>query len=236
METQVGKVENIYGKLLRMMFFAMNPFKKMVIETECNIHKSINEQSLMILKNDGYIDAYHFFSDYMHKLNEGVVWADQDFRSTGHFYSPRTGKGLRGSRNALSLAVEYYSAALKYWYEGDNDRAMFFLGASVHIVQDMTIPQHVNIRLLDNHRQYENFIKRTYINTPKFKTYSGGYYIGSIEEAVLCNARTALRIYSKLKRIKANSRRYYTISKFTLPLAQKTTAGCLLRFYKDVSR
>jgi len=46
----------------------------------------------------------------------------------------------------------------------------------------MTVPHHANVRLLDNHRQYENFIKRTYLNTPRFTVDRGGYYLSGIEE------------------------------------------------------
>ncbi|MCX7843498.1 MAG: zinc dependent phospholipase C family protein [Clostridia bacterium] len=231
-----GRVETAYGKLLTYFKLFISPFKKVVMHTECQIHKMINLQSLEILKNDKYIDAYNFFSDFITSINEGAVWADQDMRSSGHFYSPVNGKGLYGNTNALTLALEYYNNALKSWSEGKPEEAMFHLGATVHLVQDVTIPQHANIRLLDNHRQFESFIRRTYLNTPRFAADRGGYYIDSIKEAVTCNARNAIKIYNRLKHIKDISKRFYTISKFIIPLAQKTTAGCFLRFYKDVGK
>jgi phospholipase C len=229
-------VEKTYGKVFKYVLLAANPFKKSVIVTSCKIHKFINLQALEILKNDNYRDASTFFYDYIVNLNEGVVWADQDFRSTGHFYNPMKKRGLYGNKNALSLAVEYYSKALTNWKEGKIEDSMFFLGAAVHLVQDMTVPQHANIRLLDNHRQYENYIKKAYKSSPEFVTHRGGYYVDSIEEAVKCNARVAMKIYSKLRYIHDDLKRYHTIAKFTLPLAQKTTAGCFLRFYKDTGR
>jgi phospholipase C len=215
---------------------AVNPLKKAVLETECEIHKFINIQALIILHNDKYEDAYSFFCDYIEQLNEGVVWADEDFKSSGHFYSPIRNRGLYGNRNALSLAQEYYDNALKLWHEQNNDKSMFFLGAAVHLVQDMTVPQHANIRLLDDHRQYESFIKRTYLNTDRFVAFNGGYYLNDIEEFIRCNARTAIEIFSRLKKISEEEERFYTISRFTLPLAQKTTAGCLMSFYKAAPR
>lgn len=230
------RVEKTYGKLLKYMRAAVNPFKKAVIVTECQIHKFINVQALEILKNDGFEDAYGFFSDFITQLNAGVVWADQDLKSMGHFYNPFKEKGLYGNRNALSLSAEYYGKALFYWKTEDIDNSMFYLGAAVHLVQDMTVPQHANIRLLDSHKQYETFIKRTYLHTPEFSTSRGGYYyMQCIAEAITCNARNAIKIFSKLKEIEDQEKRFYTITKFTLPLAQKTTAGCLLMFYRDVA-
>jgi phospholipase C len=231
-----GKIEKSYSKVLKYAFYVANPFKKKVLCTECEIHKFINFQALEILKNDNYNDASSFFSDNITSINEGVVWADQDFKSSGHFYNPYKEKGLFGSSNALSLALGYYGNSLAQWKNGDIYKSMFYLGATVHLVQDMTVPQHANIRLLGDHRQYENFIKRTYHFTPKFRTNKGGYYLEEIGEFIRCNARTAMMIYDRLKSIEDDKKRYYTITKFTLPLAQKTTAGSLMRFYRDAAR
>jgi len=231
-----GRIEKTYGKAFKYFLFILNPLKKKVIRTECQIHKFINVQALKILKNDNYLDAHYFFSDYIADLNDGVVWADQDLKSSNHFYSPTKNRGLFGNGNALTLAVEYYEKAKQYWSLKDLNLSMFYLGAAVHLVQDMTVPHHANIRLLDKHRQYENYIKRTYLNTPRFASDRGGYYLDCIEEYVVCNARNAIKIHSRLRDIKDEQKRYYTITKFTLPLAQKTTAGCLLKFYKDISK
>lgn len=229
------KIEKVYGKIFMYVKRFANPFKKAIIQTECKIHQYINIQALEILKNDNYSDAYNFFSDFISDINEGAVWADQDFKSSGHFYNPDKNRGLYGNTNALSLSKEYYDQALELWRSGNLEKSMFYLGACVHIVQDMTIPQHANIRLLDSHRQFENFIKRTYLSSPRFIASKGGYYISSIEEAVRCNARNAIKIFTRLKAIEDNIQRYYTISKFIIPLAQKTSAGCFLLFYKDTS-
>jgi phospholipase C len=231
-----GSIERTYGFIMKYMMVAANPFKKMIIQTECEIHKFINFHALIILQNDNYLDAHSFFSDYIVELNDGVTWADQNFKSSNHFYNPSRNKGLYGSSDALSLATEYYSKALALWKENDTEKSIFYLGAAVHLVQDVTVPQHANIRLLNNHRQYENFIRRTYLSTPEFAVHRGGYYLDSIDETLICNAHNAIRIYNKLQNIKDDEKRYYTISKFTLPLAQRTTAGCLLRFYKDISK
>ncbi|ODM24778.1 zinc dependent phospholipase C family protein [Acetivibrio mesophilus] len=231
-----GRLERTYGRAFKYFLFAINPFKKAVIKTECVVHKYINIQALEILKNDKYIDAHCLFSDYIDDLNQGVTWADQDLKSANHFYNPYRKKGLYGNNNALTLAVSYYENALKYWYDAEPNLAMFYLGAAIHLVQDMTIPHHANIRLLDNHRQYENYIKRTYLNTPRYTVDRGGYYLSNIEEYITCNARNAIKIYSRLKDIKDVSKRFHVITKFTLPLAQKTTAGCYLTFYRDIAK
>ena len=232
-----GVMEKSYGRLLAYVRLLANPVKKTIIVTECKIHKFINIQALEILKNDKFYDAYSFFSDYILQLNEGVTWADQDLKSMGHFYNPYRGKGLYGNKNAMSLGVEYYRRATKDWRAGNIESSMFYLGAAIHLVQDMTVPQHANIRLLDSHKQYETFIKKSYLKFPAFTVYKGGYYyMSSIDEAITCNARNAIKIFSRLKAIDNEARRFHIITKFILPLAQKSSAGCLLMFYRDTAR
>lgn len=228
------KIEKLYGKIFKYFSRAINPFKKVVIRTECEIHKFINNQALEILKNDNYKDAYSLFSHYILEINKGVVWADQDLKSSGHFYNPYKEDGLYGNSNALILALEYYDKSLRYWKLGRNKFAMFYLGATAHLIQDMTVPQHANIELLNSHRQYENFIKRTYLKTLSFRVGNGGCYLDTIEEFIKYNAKAAIKIHSRLNDIKNDETRYYEITKFILPLAQRTTAGCFMRFYKDV--
>ena len=227
------KLEKLYGKLFKGFSIAVNPFKKVVIKTECEIHKFINNQAIEILKNDSYMDAYYLFSDYILDINKGVVWADKDLKSSGHFYNPDKGEGLYGNSDALTLALEYYDKSLQYWKLGQNKFSMFYLGATAHLIQDMTIPQHANIELLNSHRKYEKFIKKTYMNTLSFHVEKGGYYLNSIEEFIRYNAKAAIKIHSSLKEIKKDEIRFYEITKFILPLAQRTTAGCFLKFYRD---
>ena len=62
----------------------------------------------------------------------------------------------------MDLGIDYYQEALSLWAKGEFNKSLFYLGATLHIIQDMTIPQHANIRLLDDHHQYESYVKHTY--------------------------------------------------------------------------
>lgn len=141
---------------------------------------------------------------------------------------------MYGRSNALALAVEYYADAVLLWKKQDSRKSMFFLGAALHLVQDVTIPQHVNIRLLEDHRQFENFVKRTYQNVDAFQAYQKAYVLSTIENYVKFNARTALKIYKRFRNITDDESRYYRITRCTLPLAERTTAGALVMFYNNV--
>lgn len=84
----MNKIEISYHKFLKSAFWILNPFKKIIIKTECQVHTHINKHALTILKNDKYLAEYNFFSNAIDEIDKGAVWADQDFRSSNHFYHP----------------------------------------------------------------------------------------------------------------------------------------------------
>ena len=225
--------EKTYDYVLKTVFGIANPIKKSLIRTQCKVHKYINLRALNIIKNDEYFEEYNFFSSYILDINQGAVWADQDFKSTNHFYSPYKKKGLYGRKSAMDLGVDYYSKALNLWDKGEFNQSLFYLGATLHLIQDMTIPQHANIRLLNNHRQYENYIKRTYEYLEDFQVDTGSYLLDSVEDYIRFNARIALKIYDNFKKIRNHEYRYYRIAKCALPLAKRTTAGAMIMFYNS---
>jgi phospholipase C len=226
--------ETTCGQILSTVFGIANPVKKRIIKTECEVHRIINVQALNILKNDGYAEEYVFFSSYISDIGQGAVWADQGFKSSNHFYNPYSKKGLYGRKSAMDLGVEYYNKSIKLWKHGEFNQSLFYLGAALHIIQDMTIPQHANIRLLDNHRQYETFVKRTYQHLRDFQAERGAYLLDSIEEYIRFNARIALKVHKRFKKVPDDERRYHLVTKCALPLAKKTTAGAMVMFYNDV--
>lgn len=226
--------ETTYGHILSTVLGIANPVKKRIIKTECEVHRIINVQALKILKNDGYAEEYVFFSSYISDIGQGAVWADQGFKSSNHFYNPYSKKGLYGRKSAMDLGVEYYNKSIKLWKHGEFNQSLFYLGAALHIIQDMTIPQHANIRLLDNHRQYETFVKRTYQHLRDFQAERGAYLLDSIEEYIRFNARIALKVHKRFKKVPDDERRYHLVTKCALPLAKKTTAGAMVMFYNDV--
>lgn len=224
-----------YNKVLAKIFNFLNPINKTIIKTECQVHKFINAQSIMILANDNYLEEQFFFSKYIDSLNEGTEWADQDFKSTHHFYDPLRKKGLYGRTSALDLGLGYYEEALALWKQDKDQESLFYLGAALHIIQDMTVPHHINIRLLDNHRQYENYIKRTYKYIDIFKVKTGTHILENYEDYVDFNALKSKEVYRKYKNIKDSGKRHYHFAKVGLPLAQRTTAGAMVLFYREIN-
>ena len=232
---KIDFIETSYNTALKLIFSAANPAKKLIMDTHCAVHKFININALNILENDKYIREYNFFFNYIIDINKGAVWADQDFKSSNHFYNPVTKKGMYGRKSAMDLGIEYYGESLKLWEMKQFNKSLFYLGAALHIIQDMTVPQHANIRLLDNHRQYEKFIITTYKYVSEFQVETGTYLLKSIEDYVRFNSRVALKVYRKFKSVKDNNERFYLICRCGLPLAERTTAGAMVMFFNEIS-
>lgn len=232
---KIDFVESTYSYILKTVFGIANPIKKSIIKTQCKVHKYINISALKILRNDKYFVEHNFFETYILDINEGAVWADQDFKSSNHFYNPSRKKGLYGRKSAMDLGVDYYNTSINLWRQGEFNKSLFYLGAAVHIIQDMTIPQHANIRLLDNHHQYELYVMRTYDYMDDFKVEKGTYLLDFIEDYIRFNSRVALKIHKKFKVITDDENRFYRITRCTLPLAKRTTAGAMVMFYNDIS-
>ena len=232
---KIDFIETSYNKALKFIFSAANPAKKLILDTHCAVHKFININALNILENDKYIREHNLFFNYIKDINKGAVWADQDFKSSNHFYNPVSKKGMYGRKSAMDLAIDYYNESLILWEKKEFNKSLFYLGAGLHLIQDMTVPQHANIRLLDNHKQYENFIISTYKYVSEFQVESGTYLLKSIEDYIRFNSRVALKVHRKFKSVKDNKDRFYLICKCGLPLAERTTAGAMVMFYNDIS-
>jgi phospholipase C len=228
------KFESYYGKLLNNLLKIINPIKKIVISTDCEVHIFNNYHAVQLLKKYNYNTEYHLFNKYLKDINEGSVWADQDFKSIAHFYNPHMKRGLFGNNNSLNLTNEYYNKAIRLWKAGNKNKAMFYLGACVHIIQDLTISQHVKIRLLDGHRKYENYVKYTHDLVKEYIAAKEPILLNSPEEYIEYNAYHAIKIDDKVKKIPSLKHQFYHKTIYILPLAQQTTAGCLILFLKDL--
>lgn len=232
----MSAIEKSYSYLYKKVVKAVNPLKKKVIKTECIVHKFINNYAIEILKNDGYVEVCNSMSKYIDDINDGVVWADQDFKSSNHFFNPNLKRGLYGNSNARVECIRYYKRAIKEYFNGDIRTSMFYLGAACHLIQDLTIPQHANIELLHSHRSYENWVIKMHNKQQKFKVLKGGIYLKSIDDYIYLNSKKALEIHKRYSCINNEHMRFHKITSVVLIMAQKTTAGLMYNFFYDIRR
>jgi phospholipase C len=228
------RFERTYGSTLRGMFYLVNPVKKRIMETNCIVHKYIDYKAIDILNSDGYVVASTFLKKHIASINDGVKWADQDFKSTNHFYNIGKGRGLYGFSNALTECSKYYNSSINYYDAGDIEKSMFYLGAACHLIQDSTVPQHVNNKLLKEHRKFELWIIGKYMSNKSFIAENGLIKYNSIEEFIRNNAEMANKTYLKYISIIQHEDRYYKIATTILKEAQRTTAGFMLFFFDNI--
>lgn len=229
-------LEKTYGRAVRGVMHAVNPIKKKVLKTHCTIHKFINMQAIEILRNEGYLEEHIFFKENIKPLNEGVTWADQDFKSSNHFYHFSKGKGLYGFSDALTECKRYYGKSLAYMKVNEKEKAIFFLGAACHLVQDMTVPQHVNNRLLKSHRDFEMWIIKRFMSDYTFLIDKGILRYKTVDDYIKSNALIANNIYLKYMGIEDREERYGKVAAAILKEAQNSTAGFLLDYYNAIRK
>lgn len=229
-----NKIEKTYGSALKSMMFAVNPLKKKIMKTHCTIHKFINIQAIEILKNEGYLEEYEFFKKNITPLNEGVAWADQDFKSSNHFYHFSKGKGLYGFSDALTECKNYHEKAVQYSKINNIEEALFYFGAACHLVQDSTVPQHVNNKLLKSHRKFELWIIGKFMSDYSYMSEKDIYRYDTLEEYIQNNALMANNTFLKCINIKDIEERYKKISVAILKEAEGSTAGMMLDFYNII--
>lgn len=232
----MNTIEKSYSFVFKSTLKTINPIKKKIMKTECKVHKFINNQSIIILKNDGYTMAYNLMSFFIDDINAGVVWADQDLKSSNHFYNPHTNRGLYGNSNAKIECIAYYTKALNYYFHGDIKNAMFYLGAACHLIQDLTVPQHANVKLLNNHKSYEKWVLEVHKHHDEFKTDNGGIYLDTLADYIDMNSKKAIQTYKMYCHEKNKYERFYKITSIILIFAQRTTAGLIYKFYLDMEK
>ncbi|WP_079426399.1 zinc dependent phospholipase C family protein [Clostridium oryzae] len=229
-----NRLENTYGKTMQGLMFAVNPLKKMVLKTHCTVHKYINIRAIEILANEGYLDVYKFYRDNIVQLNLGVTWADQDFKSTNHFYHYKKNKGLYGFSDAYTECRRYYDKAKCLYIKNDIEKSIFYFGASCHLVQDVTVPQHVNNRLLNSHRDFEVWIISKLLSDYSFRIDRGIKRYDTIKQYFDGSSSLANETYMKFSKIEDRDKKYKEIAQIILKEAQITTAGFMLDFYEHI--
>lgn len=221
-----------YSKMLDGTLKVKGPIKRLISKPTCEVHVYIQNNSIETLKLYGYTEQHNLFNSHIKHINKGVVWADQDFKSYYHFYNPNCKR--QASQNALVLAKKYYNKAIMYYKCNQIEKTMFYLGAICHLIQDATVPQHAKATLLDNHLQFEAYIRNNYKFTKEFESRNKPIELKSIDEYINYNALMAIEIDNEFENIKKLNTKFYMIGMNTLKLAQGTTTGFMILFYRYI--
>lgn len=230
----MGRLELTYGRALRKIMIISNPIKKLLLKTHCVTHKFINVNTIKILNNESLYDISIFMKKYIDLINEGVVWADQDYKSTNHFYSVDTLKGLYGFSNLLNEFKKYYRTAMYYLEKGNIEKCMFYVGVCLHLIQDSTVPQHGSVDLFKEHRTFELWIISRLYDEENFKVETGIKRFDRIEDYIIRNIVFSQKVSKENKNVLNREQRYMNISSKIIRRAHETSAGFLIDVYEKV--
>lgn len=229
-----GKLERTYNKTMRGAIKVVNPIKKRVKKTECIVHQFINIEALKLLDKSNMSEEFNFFKNHISDLNRGVKWADADLKSTNHFYHYEKGRGLYGFSNAKEECSKYYDEAVKLYEENHISKAMFFLGAACHLIQDSTVPAHA-LKNLKKHKPLEKYIVNKVSSGYTINIHGEVIKYPYIHDYIIHNSKEAVKVNNEFQQVEVKKERFENISNVIVEKAVRTTAGVLCDFYTRVN-
>lgn len=230
MEEYKGTIP-VYISAAKVILAAVGPAQRFV-QSPAVTHKMINRQARKILYNDGYIKQAGLLDEFSITLDKGAAWADNGFKNMSHFYNPRTLKGIYGWTHAVRECSLYWNKAVCSWQEANYEKSIFYIGASIHLLQDLCVPHHAMGILFDGHQEYEEWVdgRKEYYTVD-----NKGHYGMAIPPAewLRKNALIAVRYYH-FTRAGSTEQHYHKATRVLLPLAQRSTAGFINCFLNKV--
>lgn len=216
---------------LKIFLAAGTPIQKLFSEKGIT-HLFCNRQGVKILKNDGKTAHALFLDNHIDILNRGVIWADQGWKYFSHYLDPKVNNGYGPYPNAKHECKHYFEKAMYLWFNNKKKKAMFYLGAAVHLVQDLCVPHHSVGAAFSGHNEYEKWVQSYYSS---YEVSSGGIYNYNANSGdwVEHNANIS-RVYYPYVSFIRSKRSYDMATKVLLPLAQRTTAGFFSFFLESV--
>lgn len=219
--------------MLRLLLTAAAPLQGLIAPISAT-HGFINRQALAILAADGYQDEAHWLLRRIDALCEGGDWADVGWKNVGHMYDPLIGRGFKGWPTAPQMFRGYWELARRYQAEQNESLAAFYLGAAVHIVQDLCVPHHAAATLWSGHREFEVWAARY---RHRFAVHKGGLYDLSPtpEGWVIANADYTRANWSHCLTNRLDRPLLHAAVGDLLSRAQRTTAGFIVYFCRRPS-
>ncbi len=195
----------------------------------CSTHVMCNKQARIILARDGFAGAARVLESFSKELDLGVCWPDSGWGSLHHFYHAKTGAGLLTMKAANVFFERYYLTALHLWRKGSFEKAMFFLGAVTHLLQDICEPHHTNCSWGLWHSNYEKWVRD---NKYAYLVQQGGIYLRQQHDPVNWLKKCAQSSYQLIDLVgeKSCESFYKQATGHLLPMTQQITAGFWLDF------
>jgi len=211
----------------KLVLSAISPFQKL-FDPPGITHEFCNQQAIKILHNDGFTLYAQFLTTYMTELNAGVYWADNGWRNVSHYFEPTSGKGLWQFATAMETFQLYYQQGISNLHGNNYGRAVFFLGAAAHLMQDLCVPHHARGKLFSGHKEYESWVQHCYV---QYAVDSNNIMSedSNLATQLLGNAVVAADLFGWVD-LDQGATNYHEATAILLPQAQRSTAGLFLKF------
>ena len=221
------------GKMAKMLLAPVGPLQYL-LNTPGVAHIYSLEDAYRILEGDSKQKVADFFQRYTVYLEKGLLWADRGWKNVCHYYS-RPGKqgGVRWP-GAAAECQYYYNKAIFLSYK-DILKGMFFVGAALHLVQDMCVPHHSLGSVFDGHQEFEKWATNHW-DQFRTKAYTGIYpSFSHPAQWIDYNSEQASPLYSLVSLDKGCTSETYTeAANRLIPLTIATSAGFLDFVYQNL--
>lgn len=209
------------------MLTPVRPFQPF-LDAPSITHTQCLQQAYDVLCQDGKEDVADFFRPYDAWLRKGLLWADQGWKNVCHYFSDPAKHGILRWPGADAECQSYFNKAVAT-YQQNKSKGMFYLGAAVHLVQDMCVPHHAVGAVFDGHQEFEKWAGN---NLYYFTARQSGLYLLFTHPSqwIRYNAEKASAYYSLVSQEKGCCEEsYFEAARILLPLTVYSTAG-FLRF------
>ncbi|MHB8075623.1 zinc dependent phospholipase C family protein [Desulfosporosinus fructosivorans] len=219
-----GIIGQALGKVTKLLLASAGPLQYF-IDTPGETHVHCLEQAYVTLTHDGKEEVARLFKDHHSMLTKGLYWADRGWKNVNHFYSHPDKQGSMIWPGATGECQCYFNRAFTL-FPNDVAKGMFFLGAALHLVQDMCEPHHSLGSVFDGHKEFEAWATQ---NWAKFPAKSGMYLpFSHPAQWIDYNARFSVRLYPLVSLERGCSEEsYIKASEILIPLTISTSAGFL---------
>ncbi|AFM43034.1 Zinc dependent phospholipase C [Desulfosporosinus acidiphilus SJ4] len=217
--------EQTFNRVTKVLLAPVSPLQ-IFLDAPSPTHGYCLQQAYDILRQDGKDEVAAYFCSYDNDLQEGLSWADRGWKNICHyFYDPE--KQGRVHWPGADAECQYYFNKAAAAFQRNISKGMFYLGAALHIVQDMCVPHHALGVIFDGHQEFERW---TINNLDCFIVKGNGIYKSFTHPTqwIRYNAEIASRFFQLVSQENGCSEESYNAAAGKLlPLTVLTTAGFL---------
>ncbi len=211
------------GRMAKIVLSSLAPLQYF-LDSPGITHVNCLDKALELLGNDQKTDVLNYFQPFRTEISRGLLWADQGWKNASHYFRQVGKKGVFHWPGAVGEFQFYYYKFLAGLGK-DFRKSMFYLGAALHLVQDMCVPHHAVGAMFNGHQEFEQWVRD---NFQSIDTTGKGLYLSFSHPSAWLeqNARFAARHYH-LASAKRGSDSYRQAAEILIPRTIQSTAGFL---------